>query len=116
MLSADMERNEQQMISAEMETVIMNIIVDAGSARSFAMEAIRLAKENNFAEADESLEKANSDLAKAHHVQTDLIQQAAIGEPIEINLFMVHAQDHIMTAMLAKDLAAEIVELYKKLK
>ena len=104
------------MISEEMETIIMNIIVDAGSARSYAMEAIRLAKENSFDEADESLENANSELAKAHHVQTDLIQQAARGEPIEINLFMVHAQDHIMTAMLAKDLAAEIVELHKKIK
>ena len=104
------------MLSAEMETIIMNLIVDAGSARSFSMEAIRLAKDGAFDEADESLESANSDLAKAHQTQTDLIQQAAKGETIDINLFMVHAQDHIMTAMLAKDLAAEIVDLYKKIK
>ena len=103
------------MLSTEMELIIMNLIVDAGSARSFAMEAIRLAREGSFDEADEALENANSELAKAHHTQTDLIQQAARGEQIEINLFMVHAQDHIMTAMLAKDLAAEIVDLHKKI-
>ena len=103
------------MINTEMETIIMNLIVDAGSAKSYAMEAIRLAKEGSFQEADESLEEANSELARAHHTQTDLIQQAAKGETIEINLFMVHAQDHIMTAMLAKDLAAEIVELHRAL-
>ena len=102
-------------MNPEMETIIMNLIVDAGSARSFAMEAIRLAKEGSFQEADEALANANSDIAKAHHTQTDLIQQAAKGETIEINLFMVHAQDHIMTAMLAKDLAAEIVELHRAL-
>ena len=96
-----------------METIIMNLIVDAGSAKSYAMEAIRLAKEGEFEEADEALEGANTELARAHHTQTDLIQQAAKGEEIEINLFMVHAQDHIMTAMLAKDLATEIVELHK---
>ncbi|MCL2163238.1 MAG: PTS lactose/cellobiose transporter subunit IIA [Oscillospiraceae bacterium] len=102
-------------MSEEMETIIMNLIVDAGSAKSYAMEAIRLAKEGSFTEADEFLENANSELAKAHHTQTDLIQQAAKGEEIEINLFMVHAQDHIMTSMLAKDLAAEIVELHRML-
>ena len=110
------ERKETIMINTEMETIIMNLIVDAGSARSFAMEAIRLAKEGSFAEADDSLENANADLARAHHAQTDLIQQAAKGEHIEINLFMVHAQDHIMTAMLAKDLALEIVDLHRALR
>ena len=101
------------MMDTEMETIIMNLIFDAGSAKSYAMEAIRLAKEGSFQEADEAIEEANSELARAHHTQTDLIQQAAKGETIEINLFMVHAQDHIMTAMLAKDLAAEIVELHR---
>ena len=101
-------------ISRDMEMVIMNLIVGAGSAKSFAMEAIRQAKEGSFKEAEESLGNAGDDIAKAHHTQTDLIQRAAKGEAIEISLFMVHAQDHLMTAMLAKDLAAEIVELYKR--
>ena len=103
------------MINEEMETIIMNLIVDAGSAKSYAMEAIRLAKEGSFDEADESLEEANKELGNAHHTQTDLIQRAARGETIELSLFMVHAQDHIMTAMLAKDLAAEIIDLHKAL-
>ena len=103
------------MLNAEMETVIMKLIVDAGSAKSYAMEAIRMAKESDFSGAGEALGNANSDLSRAHHAQTDLIQRAAKGEEIEINLFMVHAQDHIMTAMLARDLSREIVELYKKL-
>ena len=30
-------------------------------------------------------------------------------------LLMVHAQDHLMDAMVVKDLAAEIVDLYRKL-
>ena len=103
------------MDNSEMELLIMNLIVDAGSAKSYAMDAIRMAKEGCFTDAKEALETANSELSKAHHAQTDLIQRAAKGEVIEINLFMVHAQDHIMTAMLAKDLAAEIVELYEKI-
>ena len=103
------------MDNSEMELIIMNLIVDAGSAKSYAMDAIRMAKEGSFSDAEEALELANSELSKAHHAQTDLIQRAAKGEVIEISLFMVHAQDHVMTATLAKDLAAEIVELHERI-
>lgn len=104
------------MTDNNMEMLIMNLIVDAGSCRSYAMDAIRLAKEGKFEEADSSLEKANEEMSRAHKVQTDLIQKEAKGEEkTEINLFMVHAQDHIMTAMLARDMAKEIVELHKKI-
>jgi len=100
----------------ELEMVIMNLIVDAGSARSYAMEAVTHAKEGNIEEAEASLNEADAELAKAHLTQTDMIQNEAKGGHTEINLFMVHAQDHIMTAMLARDLAREFVDLYRKIK
>ena len=103
------------MDNAELELIIMDLIVDAGSAKSHAMDAIRLAKEGRFGQAEAELDAAGEALSKAHHTQTELIQQAAKGVRIEINLFMVHAQDHIMSAMLARDLAAEIVTLYRRL-
>ena len=106
---------ETDMISAEMENIIVNLIYDAGSAWSNAMRAIRLAKEGSFAKAGEYLESASLQLVKAHHTHTDLIQQAERGETVELNLFLVHAQDHIMTATLAKEMAAEIVELHQAL-
>ena len=109
-------REEIDMGNPEVEmTTIMNLIVDAGSARSFAMEAIGLAKAGSWKEAEEAMKSAGEELAKAHRTQTDLIQQEAKGNRTEVSLFMVHAQDHIMTAMLARDLAQEIVELYQRL-
>lgn len=103
-------------MDSDREVLVMNLIVDAGSARSYAMQAIQLAKAGQFEEAQEALENADKDMTKAHGMQTDLIQNEAKGNKTEIDLFMVHAQDHIMTAMLARDMAKEIVELYKKLK
>lgn len=104
------------MEDTNMEMLVMNLIVDAGSARSYAMEAIHLAKEGKVDEAEAALQNAEQEMSKAHKVQTELIQQEAKGNHTPINLFMVHAQDHIMTAMLCKDLAREIVELYQKVK
>jgi PTS system cellobiose-specific IIA component len=102
-------------MDSALEEIIMNLIVGSGSARSYAMEAIACAKEGDFKGAHEALDNAEEEMAKAHGGQTALIQKAAKGESVEINLFMVHAQDHVMTSMLARDLAREIVELHERL-
>lgn len=102
-------------IDNNMEMLIMNLIVDAGSARSYAMNAVGLAREGKLDEARKALAQSGEEMGRAHKTQTDLIQQEAKGNRTEINLFMVHAQDHIMNAMVVKDLAAEFIELYAKL-
>lgn len=101
--------------TASMEQLIITIIVQSGEAKSSAMEAIQNAKTGNFTKAEELLENANQSLGAAHHVQTSLIQAEAGGDKTEVTLLMVHAQDHLMTAMVARDLATEIVDLYKRL-
>ena len=46
-------------------------------------------------------------------MQTQLLTKEANGERSEVSLLMVHAQDHLMNAMTVKDLATEIVDIYK---
>lgn len=103
------------MDNGELENVIMSIILASGSCRSSAMEAIALAKEGKMTEADEALANANKEILEAHHVQTNLIRQEAGGNKVEISLLMVHAQDHLMTSIAVKDLAAELIDVYKRL-
>lgn len=98
-----------------LEQLIITIIVQSGEAKSSAMEAIQSAKQGEFDKAKELLAAANESLGKAHHVQTKMIQAEAGGEKTEVSLLMVHAQDHLMTAMTARDLASEIVDLYTRL-
>jgi len=98
-----------------MEQTIINIIILSGEARSCAMEAIRWAKHQDFEKAKDLLLQANDKLRDAHAAQTGLIQAEAGGKKYEVSLLMVHAQDHLMTAITVRDLAGEIVELYTKL-
>lgn len=95
--------------------ISFQIILHAGNARSSAMEAIAFAKEGKFAEAKAKLDDAKKELNEAHHFQTELIQAEARGDSTDVNVILVHAQDHLMTAMVIKDLAIEFVELYEKL-
>ncbi|OIL92049.1 PTS cellobiose transporter subunit IIA, partial [Oenococcus oeni] len=76
---------------------------------------IKAAKEKDFKEAELKLTEADRFLAQAHNAQTDMLTKEANGEHAQMSLLMVHAQDHVMTAITFRDLAGEIVELYKRI-
>lgn len=97
-----------------MEEIIMQLIANGGDARSKAMEAISKAKSGDINGAKELIEEASEAIDRAHDFQTQLIQDEAGGNKVEISLLMVHAQDHFMNAMTVRDLAIEFVDLYEK--
>ncbi|GAB2024182.1 PTS lactose/cellobiose transporter subunit IIA [Lactovum odontotermitis] len=101
--------------SDEYMEVVMGIIMAGGNAKGLAFNAIQQAKTGDFKAAEESLKEASDALKDAHDVQTDLLTRLARGEQIGWNLYMVHAQDHLMTAITFKDMAVETVELEKRL-
>lgn len=99
----------------DIEQVVMDIIIQSGEARGYAHEALSMANEGNFSEADKLMEEANSAIGKTHDVQTALIQKEASGEKLEVSVLFVHAQDHLMTAITEKNLIEEIIELRRRL-
>jgi PTS system cellobiose-specific IIA component len=108
-------RREEKMDDAQM-AVIMPLIMYGGEAKSSAVEAIRAAKAGDFEKADERIEAASKAIVEAHHGQTELLTKAANGEDVPVSIYMVHAQDHLMTGIAFVDLAKEIIELYKVIK
>jgi cellobiose PTS system EIIA component len=93
--------------------IAFQIILFAGNGKSNVMEAIQEAKKGDFAEADRLVEEAGEELGKAHSYQTQLLQKEANGEESLINVMLIHSQDHLMTAMTVRDLAIEIIEIYR---
>lgn len=99
----------------EQEMVVMEIICNAGEARSLCFEALRLSREQQFEQAEQQLTLAKECLNKAHLTQTQLIEHDQGEGKIAMTLVMVHAQDHLMTTILAHELAMEMVALHKQL-
>ncbi|WP_316245692.1 PTS lactose/cellobiose transporter subunit IIA [Robertmurraya massiliosenegalensis] len=108
--------NHSIMNKEELYNLAFQLILHAGNAKSFAMEAMQEAKKGNFDEAEAKLSEADAAFNEAHHVQTDLIQKEAGGAEFEIPLIMIHAQDHLMTTLTIKDFAREIIDLHKLIK
>ncbi|MBM7712527.1 MULTISPECIES: PTS lactose/cellobiose transporter subunit IIA [Enterococcus] len=102
-------------MSQEQLEAVMGLIINAGNAKSDAMEAIQAAKTGDFALAQEKLEAADHALVEAHHSQTGLLTEEASGTPMTLTLLAVHSQDHLMTSITFNDMAKEVVELYKRL-
>lgn len=93
----------------------MGLIVNAGNAKSDAMEAIQAAKKGEFEEADEKLKAAEAALVEAHHAQTKLLTAETNGEALTITLLTIHSQDHLMTSITFNDLAKEVIDVYRRL-
>lgn len=91
---------------------VMNLIINAGDAKSSAMEAIYAAKKQDIDGAREKIKEANLKINKAHNSQTELLTAEASGNHTQISLLMIHAQDHLMTPLTFLDLAKELVDVY----
>jgi PTS system cellobiose-specific IIA component len=102
-------------MSFDLEQTVMELLINAGEARSCAMMAIQSARQQDWQEAAQQLEASQLAAREAHKVQTQLIGVDEGSGKIPMTLIMVHAQDHLMTAMLCRDLAEEIVLLRKEM-
>lgn len=102
------------MTNDELQMAAFEIILNSGNSRTTVHEAFAAMREGNYDKAAELLEAANEELLLAHKAQTKLLQEYAGGTEIKIEIIMVHAQDHLMTTMTLREVALEMLELYKK--
>ncbi|MEQ9764333.1 PTS cellobiose transporter subunit IIA [Streptococcus sp. ZJ151] len=102
------------MNTEELQMAAFGIILSSGNARTIVHEAFAAMREGDYDKAEQLLEDANADMLEAHHAQTDLLQEYASGTEIKIEIIMVHAQDHLMTTMTLREVALEMLALYKK--
>lgn len=92
-----------------------NIIVHAGESRTLSSEAMNAAENYDFEKAEDLLKQANEEFLKCHEVQTDMLTKEANGEKNEINVILIHSQDHLTMATMAMDNARRWIKINKKL-
>ena len=95
--------------------LIMGLIINGGNAKSDAMEAIQAAKVEDFDLANQKLKDSDKALVEAHRSQTSMLTAEASGEATEVSLLLIHGQDHLMNAITFRDMASEMVDMYKKM-
>lgn len=93
----------------------MQIIMHAGDARLYCRKALDCLMEGDNVEAEVQYKLASDEITQAHRIQTDCIQGAVAGEPLDYNVLFTHAQDTLMTIYSEIKLANQIIAMYKRL-
>ena len=86
--------------------ISFEIVSYSGDARSKLLLALEKAKNGNF--------EANDCLNEAHNSQMDVMKEEANGETVTMGFIMTHAQDHLMTSLLLKDIIGTLIDVYRK--
>lgn len=97
------------------EQSIFEIIANAGDARDLTYQALDQVAEGNIDKATELINQAEETMNQAHNAQTMLIQKEIQGEKIDGGLLMIHAQDHLMTAIAEHQMAKRMLPIFAKM-
>jgi cellobiose-specific phosphotransferase system component IIA len=76
-------------------------------------QAISLVRDHKYEEAEELIHQGEAALIEAHKAQTRLITNEANGNKTDIGILMIHAQDHLMNAILVKELLNNLISMQK---
>lgn len=103
------------MNSEEIQVAAFEIILNSGNARTLVHEAFAAMRQGDCEQASQILATSNEELLLAHQAQTKLLQDYASGVEMTMEIIMVHAQDHLMTTVTLREIALEMLELYRKI-
>lgn len=92
----------------------MNIILNAGDARTHIMHALDSLGDFDYQKAKEEMKLANEKLVVAHKLQTDRLQNEAEGEGVEYSVLFTHAQDTLMTIYSEYNITKHLIKVFEK--
>lgn len=98
------------------QNIIMEMISSAGESKMKSFEALKKVKTREYDEARKLLNEAREADLAAHQIQTKIIaaELSNSDSKSQVGLLMVHAQDHYMTAQLARDLIEALINVFEE--
>ena len=106
--------SEKEMSRKDIGMLGFEIVAYSGDARSSLLEALKDARNGKFDGLEEKIQATQENLNLAHAKQTEMLALDAQGKDLDIGIIMIHAQDHLMTTILLKDIIYDLINIYKK--
>ena len=89
------------------------LLLAAGDSKLSSISAIEAAKEFDFDRANLLMREGEKQMSSAHMCEKDLITEEARGVDSKYGVLMMHAQDHLTTAIIFNEMANQLIKLYK---
>ncbi|MBP1046951.1 PTS lactose/cellobiose transporter subunit IIA [Enterococcus sp. BWM-S5] len=97
------------------EDWIIGLILQGGTARSLAMQAVDQAAEGKYQLSKDLMQQAHDALSTAHDYHSLLTQDHLEETVLPTPLLLMHGQDHLMSAITSIDMADRMIQLYHRL-
>lgn len=97
------------------EQKAFTLILHSGNARSIGHEALDLVKKNDFDGAKAKLAEAKKELLEAQTMHAQMLRDMANNKKVQIDLLLIHAEDHVCGSQSCVDMAEEVIAIYEKL-
>ncbi|WNZ73050.1 PTS lactose/cellobiose transporter subunit IIA [Borreliella garinii] len=96
------------------DKISMPVVAYAGEAKSFLREALEYAKNKDYEKADLSIQESRNSIAKAHEAHRKIIKQSATNpRSVKPPFILIHAEDHLMSAISELSIFEELINVYK---
>lgn len=95
----------------DIETVLMQIISYSGDCKSSCFEAMDCFQKGDHEQANKLLDQGYASLLKAKEIHAKLLAESAGSNEIPATLFMVHAEDQMMSSETILTLARKTLEI-----
>ena len=102
------------MDATQLELTCFSIISAAGAAKSCFIQAIDEARQGKFDEAEALVKQGEQMLIEGHAPHTEMVQQEAAGNHVEVNILLVHAEDQMASTETFKVMAEQFIEVYRE--
>jgi PTS system cellobiose-specific IIA component len=105
------------MDKSQIQEISFQMVVAAGNAKQLFIESIRALLADNEKVAAAKYEEGLSALHEAHKLEAGFMVQYARGElDIDLDIFFMHANDHLAMALTMQDICREFSPLIKLVK
>lgn len=110
-----MEREGERMDSNENEIASFQLILHSGNARCNAKDALSLIKARQWSEGKIKFKEAKEELRIAQIEHAQLLRKFANKEEVNIDLLLMHAEDHISASQVSVEMIEEMIQLYERI-
>lgn len=93
-----------------------DILAHVGSAKSYYLEAIELAKAGDFAAAEEKIVQGDDEFSAGHARHFEMLQKDVSGEQkASFSLILLHTEDQMASAETLKTVSVGLCDVYRRL-
>ena len=99
-----------------LDQLLLSVIANAGESRSDSKAAIEAAKNGDYEEAANLLQKADEAMLLAHQAHTEILYKSTSGAEMPMTFIMAHASNHLSEAETTRDLADVYISIIKEVR